>query len=284
MTNHKVTGGGGTRIHLAETGNGSGPSVIFIHGFSQSSLVWRRQLDSDLASDYRLFAMDMRGHGSSDKPVEGYGDSRLWAEDVHAAIQTLGLERPVLCGWSYGPLVILDYIRHYGDDAIAGICLVGGVTKLGSDEAAAVLTPDFLGLVPGFFASDVETCVGSLRSLLELCIHEPSPEDLYMMLGASVCVPPYVRRALLSRSINNDDLLPRIQKRMLAVHASDDAVVKPDAVKQHMGGFTNAQVELLPNAGHAVFWNDAATFNRLLREFLKVLAADRQRITRSADA
>jgi alpha-beta hydrolase superfamily lysophospholipase len=58
--------------------------------------------------------MDMRGHGLSDKPVAGYEDSKMWADDVNAVIETLELDHPVLCGWSCWPLVILDYIRHYG--------------------------------------------------------------------------------------------------------------------------------------------------------------------------
>jgi len=238
-------------------------------------------MDSDLATDFRLVAMDLRGHGSSDRPVDGYGDSRLWADDLHATIQTLGLKDPVVCGWSYGPLVILDYIRHYGDDAIGAICLVGGVTKLGSEEALGVLTPEFISLVPGFFASEVEPCVASLRSLIELCLHAPSDEDLYTMLGASVSVPPYVRRAMLSRSVSNDDLIPRIRKPAFIVHAPDDAVVKAAAAKQHQDSFPKSQVATVPGAGHAVFWNDPATFNRHLRDFVKLLATDRPRSTSS---
>ena len=96
---------------------------------------------SDLADDYRLVAMDMRGHGLSDKPREGYSDSRLWAEDVNAVIADLRLDHPILCGWSYGPLPIFDYIRHYGEGDIGGVHIVGGISKLGSDEAASVITP-----------------------------------------------------------------------------------------------------------------------------------------------
>ena len=70
------------------------------------SLAWSRQLDSELARDHRLVAMDLRGHGLSEKPRDAYGDSRLWADDVRAVIDALNLDRPVLCGWSHGPLVI----------------------------------------------------------------------------------------------------------------------------------------------------------------------------------
>src|SRR5205823_855219 len=160
---------------------------VFIHGFSQCSLAWSRQFSSDLAETYRLVAMDMRGHGLSDKPREGYTDSRLWADDVNAAIHALSLDHPILCGWSYGPLVILDYVRHYGEDGISGVNFIGGVTKLGSDAALSVIAPAFLQLLPGLFATDVEASVGSLASLIRLFfIQQPSDEDLYLMLGSSV--------------------------------------------------------------------------------------------------
>src|SRR5204863_7875681 len=159
MKRHKITGGGGIQLHLVEAGNSRGRPILFIHGFSQCWLTWARQLNSDLAKDHRLVAMDMRGHGLSDKPREAYADSRLWADDVNAAIHALNLDHPILCGWSYGPLVILDYIRHYGADAIGGINLVGAVTKLGTPQAMSVLTPEFLALVPGFFATDGDESV-----------------------------------------------------------------------------------------------------------------------------
>ena len=78
MKSHKISGGGGTQLHLVESGNSSGRPILFIHGFSQSWLAWGRQMSSDLADDHRLVAMDMRGHGLSDKPRDSYGDSRLW--------------------------------------------------------------------------------------------------------------------------------------------------------------------------------------------------------------
>jgi len=125
-----ITGGGGIQLHVVETGNASGQSIVFIHGLSQCWLAWSRQVNSELADTFRLVAMDMRGHGLSEKPRESYADSRLWADDVRAVIKTLNLDHPLLCGWSYGPLVILDYLRHYGEDDIRGVNFVGGVTKL----------------------------------------------------------------------------------------------------------------------------------------------------------
>jgi pimeloyl-ACP methyl ester carboxylesterase len=269
MENHKITGGGGIRLHLVETGNAKGRPIMFIHGLSQCWLAWKRQMSSDLAADYRLVAMDIRGHGLSDKPREGYADSRLWADVVHAAIQALRLDHPILCGWSYGPLIILDYVRHYGEDGIGGISFIGGITKLGSAEAISVLTPEFLSLVTGFFATETKESVRSLESLIRLCFAQELPaEDRYMMLGYNVSVPAYVRQALLSRSLDNDDLLPRVRKPVLITQGAEDAVVKLTAVDQHKaGGLTHAQIQIVPKAGHAPFWDDAAVFNQSLREF-----------------
>src|SRR5215207_7529961 len=259
MKSHRIKGGGGVQLHVVEVGNPGGRPVLFIHGFSQCRLAWGRQLGSDLADDYRLVAMDMRGHGLSDKPREGYSDSRAWADDVNATIVALGLDHPILCGWSYGPLVILDYLRHYGEDGVGGVNFVGGVTKLGSEEAAAALTPEFLGLVPGFFSTNVEESVRSLEALLRLCFaREPSAEELYLMLGYNVSVPPHVRQALLSRPLDNDDLLPTLRCPVLITHGVRDGVIKPAAADQHKAAIAHARIQMIPNTGHAIFWDDAA--------------------------
>ena len=77
MQSHAITGGGGIRLHAVETGNARGRPIVFIHGASQSWLAWSRQMNSELADDFRLIGLDLRGHGLSDKPREGYAEARL---------------------------------------------------------------------------------------------------------------------------------------------------------------------------------------------------------------
>jgi non-heme chloroperoxidase len=72
MKFHRVTGGGGTHLNVVESGNPKGCPILYIHGLSQCWLQWSRQINSDLAQDHRLVAMDMRGHGLSDKPLAGW--------------------------------------------------------------------------------------------------------------------------------------------------------------------------------------------------------------------
>ena len=76
MKIHRITGGGGVQLHVVETGNPQGRPIVFIHGASQCWLQWSRQMNSSLVEDHRLIALDMRGHGLSDKPHDGYNDSK----------------------------------------------------------------------------------------------------------------------------------------------------------------------------------------------------------------
>jgi non-heme chloroperoxidase len=69
---HKITGGGSVLLHVVETGNQRGRPIVFLHGVSQSSLTWNLQMSSSLADAHRLVAMDLRGHGLSDKPHDAY--------------------------------------------------------------------------------------------------------------------------------------------------------------------------------------------------------------------
>jgi pimeloyl-ACP methyl ester carboxylesterase len=164
--------------------------------------------------------------------------------------------------------VILDYIRHYGEAGIGGIHFVGGISKLGSEQALSVLTPAFLELVPGFFATDVEQSTRSLDALLRMCFsQEPSSAELYGMLGYNVSVPPHVRQGLLSRSVDNDELLSSIRRPVLLTLGARDAIVKPVVVDQHKARMPHAQVHVVQTAGHAPFRDDTVAFNQRLRAF-----------------
>ena len=268
MKSHYVAGGGGTRLHVLEAGNPNGQPILFIHGFSQCGLCWGRQFSSDLADDHRLIAMDMRGHGLSDRPRDAYADSKLWADDVNAVVQSLRLDQPILTGWSYGPLVILDYIRHYGESAIGGIHFVGGISKLGSESALSVLTPEFLADVPGLLSTDADESTRALETLLDLAFaSELTPQERYVMLGWNVSVPSYVRQGLFARAFDNDDLLPTIRRPVLLTHSSAETIVKPSAMDEHLAAMPDAQVHWTRDAGHAPFFDEADAFNRRLRKF-----------------
>ena len=121
----------GVTIEAQEWGNPAGSEILFIHGFSQASMSWQRQVEGVLAEEFRLVTYDLRGHGNSDKPLEPekYKESKAWADEVQAIINAANFKRPVLVGWSYGGHVIADYLRIHGVAGLAGLNVVDAVTK-----------------------------------------------------------------------------------------------------------------------------------------------------------
>jgi pimeloyl-ACP methyl ester carboxylesterase len=264
---HSVVGGGGVSLHVEETGDPRGPAVLFIHGYSQCRLAWRFQMESALAGELRLVAMDSRGHGLSEKPRDAYGESRMWADDVRAVIDTLELDHPVLC-CAYG-VVICDYVRHYGESAVSGYNMVSAITRLNVPQAVGTLSQAFHDLVPGLHSTDVETAVGALTSLIRLSTDADLPaERVWEILGYNVIVPPHVRAALSSRRLLNDDVLRSMQKPALLTHGERDAIALVDTTARvHAALLPNAHLSVYPDTGHAPYAEDSERFNRELREF-----------------
>jgi pimeloyl-ACP methyl ester carboxylesterase len=265
MNDHMVIGDGGTKLHVQEAGDRTGKPILFIHGFSQCSLVWSKQLNSDLADSFRLVAMDIRGHGLSDKPRGAYGESSVWANDVRAVIDQLELTKPLLVGWSYGGAIISDYVAAYGEDDIAGTNWVAAVCRLG-EPLLPFLGPEFIAAVPGFFSENAGDSVNALRTLIRLCIPgDLSPAEEYLLLGCNVAVPPYVRVGLFSRTLDNDSVVASMQKPMLVSWCEQDAIALP-AMRDHLARLApHAKVSTYPGAGHAPFWDAPERFNRELR-------------------
>src|ERR1700756_961648 len=74
-----VTSADGLALAAYAWGNPQGREIVFIHGYSQCHLAWRRQMDdAALAAEFRMVAYDLRGHGSSHQPParESYPDER----------------------------------------------------------------------------------------------------------------------------------------------------------------------------------------------------------------
>ena len=98
---HRAVTTGRIRIHLAEAG--SGPAVLFIHGFPESWYSWRHQLPAMAAAGYRAVAIDVRGYGRSSAPglVEDYRMTCHVADNL-AVLDQLGLESAVIVGHDWG--------------------------------------------------------------------------------------------------------------------------------------------------------------------------------------
>ena len=179
-------------------------------------LCWARQYESALADEFRIVAYDLRGHGMSEAPLEPerYTDGRLWAADLAAIIDHLRLDRPVLVGWSYGPLIMCDYIREYGQERIAAMDFVRGTTTLGEAAFGTYIGPAFLSHFVGATADDLPTNIATLRSFVRACAVSPVPDDdLETLLCSAVAVPAAIRANLAAREIDFDDVVRGLRMR-----------------------------------------------------------------------
>src|SRR2546421_1413974 len=148
-----VQGAGGVRLFVEEIGDRARPSILWLHAYCQCRLSWDKQFESDLTKQFHLVRMDSRGHGLSDKlsDPEAFTDGKNWADDIHAVITALQLKKPVMCGWSYGGLIMCDYIRHPREDKDWGVIFFLADTKKGEEENGKTVWTKSLKKFPGGF-------------------------------------------------------------------------------------------------------------------------------------
>jgi non-heme chloroperoxidase len=264
---HTVRGGGGLRLHVREWGKTDGPPILFIHGLSQNHLCWAKQYQSTLAEEFRLVADDLRGHGMSEAPLEPghYSDAKLWADDVAAIIDQLGLDRPVLVGWSYGGFVICDYLRAHGQDRIGAIDFVAGGVKLGQAAFGTLIGPGFLDHFADATADDLPSNIRGMRGLVKAWPAKPfPPEEVETLLCSAMTVPAQIRANLAAREIDGDDVLRALEVPLLVTQGRADTVVLPAMAEHVLATCPTAEVSWYEGVGHTPHLEQPERFNREL--------------------
>jgi non-heme chloroperoxidase len=260
----------GLTISAQEWGNPDGPEILFIHGFSQSHLSWMRQVEGDLAKEFRIVTYDLRGHGNSDKPLDParYRDSKSWGDEVQAVIDTASLKRPVLVGWSYAGRVISDYLATHGAGQIAGINFVDAPIKV--DPA---LIGDNLKNLPLMASEDLATNVTATRSFLHGCFsRQPSADDYETMLAFNMMVLPKVRAGLGGRPLDATEMMSKLKLPVLVTHGAEDRNAKLGAGQYTASVIPGAKLSVYEGIGHSPFYEDAPRFNSELAAFVRAAA------------
>ena len=128
-------------------------TVVLVHGLASNCMTWEATACALSAAGHAVVSVDQRGHGRSSKPEGGYGFDDVTG-DLHALIQQLGLDRPIVAGQSWGGNVVLDFAARH-PAAVSGIVLVdGGFIDLQAKPGATwesislQLTPPALAGIP----------------------------------------------------------------------------------------------------------------------------------------
>jgi pimeloyl-ACP methyl ester carboxylesterase len=99
----------GVKLHYLAAG--SGDPVLLLHGYTQTSHMWR-PLIAELQKNHLVIAPDLRGFGQSSKPESGY-DKKTMAQDIHALASQLGLKKVRVVGHDIGLMVAYAYAAQY---------------------------------------------------------------------------------------------------------------------------------------------------------------------------
>lgn len=141
------------RTHVIASGPEDGEPIIFIHGNCSAGRFFE-EIMAALPKRYRALAPDLRGYGRSEhKPLDGTRGVRDFSDDLYALVQTLGIARPHVVGWSLGGNVAIQYaIDHPGEVASLTLLASGSPYGFGGtrDLAGTPTFPDFAGSGGGF--------------------------------------------------------------------------------------------------------------------------------------
>ena len=114
----------GTRIHFKDWG--SGPAVVFSHGWPLQGDAWEDQMIFLATNGYRVIAHDRRGHGLSSQPWNG-NDMDTYADDLATLLNALDITDAMLVGHSTGGGEVARYIGRHGTSRVSRAVLVGAV-------------------------------------------------------------------------------------------------------------------------------------------------------------
>lgn len=123
----------GTELYYQDVGTGE--SIVFLHGGFMHHRVWDRQIAA-LQGECRLIVPDLRGHGRSEKPTDGYEPTRF-ARDVESLLAELGIGSATLVGWSLGATVATAYLEVASREPDAVVLTSSGIFQEFADDAQA---------------------------------------------------------------------------------------------------------------------------------------------------
>jgi non-heme chloroperoxidase len=117
----------GTQIYFKDWG--SGPPIVFSHGWPLNADSWEAQMLHLATNGYRCIAHDRRGHGRSSQPWHG-NDMDTYADDLAELMDWLDLQDAVLFGFSTGGGEVARYVGRHGTKRVAKIGLIAAVPPL----------------------------------------------------------------------------------------------------------------------------------------------------------
>ncbi|MCO1335838.1 alpha/beta hydrolase [Microbulbifer sp. OS29] len=257
---------------------GRGPILLMLHGWSQGAVLFKYQL-SGLSGHFRVIALDMRGHGQSDKPSHGHRLSRL-AKDLQELVTNLQPGRIHLLGHSAGCSVIWSYLEMFGGRNVDKLIFIDEPACLLADPswpeterlaAGGIFTPDalyrFVDNLVGPKGTDATREI--LLSMVTPAMSAPQREEL---VAVNLQCPRLWAAKLFVDNVTQDwrDFIPTIKKPTLLVfgRASPHPLECQQWIHRQINGSRLEVFEAEEGGSHFLFLEAPAKLNTLIDEFL----------------
>jgi YbgC/YbaW family acyl-CoA thioester hydrolase len=255
-------------VNLAVEVRGEGPAILFVHGYPLDRTIWREQIDA--LEGFRRIAPDLRGMGQSDAPDLGYGMA-LYAADLAALLDALGVDDVVLCGLSMGGYVAFEFLRQWRS-RVRGLVLMDTRAEADAPEVrrardAAASTARERG------ASAVgETMLPKMLAPSTLSGRPEIVERVRGLMAATPVAGMVGALGAMRDRAGSESLLPTLAGiPTLVLVGAADIITPPDQARAMAEAIPGARLAIIPGAGHLPPVEQPAATNESLREFLRSL-------------
>ena len=256
---------------------GSGPAVVFSHGWPLNADSWESQMFFLASQGFRCIAHDRRGHGRSSQPWDG-NDMDHYADDLAQLLEHLDVREATLIGFSTGGGEVTRYLGKYGSKRVKKAILVAAVPPL------MVKTPANPGGLPIDVFDGLRKAFLADRS--QLFFDVPSgPFFGYNRPGAKAShgvINAWWQQGMMAghknaydsiKAFSETDLtedLKRFDVPTLIIHGDDDQIVPIDAAARAAVKLVKgAKLIVYPGAPHGITDTHKDKLNADLLAFLK---------------
>ena len=246
---------------------GAGRTLVMLPGLGHAASLYKYQLEG-LYDEFRVIALDPRGHGESDKPEGGYNYHTL-AKDLDGFLRALDLNDVTILGHSGGCKIILTYLELYGDSRLRAIVfsddspchLRDGIFS--ADQALAAIDafqgPDAIAFSKGF--SD-QFLTGDA---------EESAKEAFYREGLKL-PRPYLAKLFRWAAFGDwwdAYALVKVPTLVIGGRVSKVPVKIAQGIHEAVPGSSFVVFEADEGGGHAMFWEGPPKYNDSLRTFLR---------------
>lgn len=248
------------------------PPLLFIHGLFASIFSWRNNLDA-LSRDHTVYALDLKGHGDSDKPKgRGYSPMALTLL-VKEFMNHLNIQRASLIGNSLGGGISLLMALHFPSLVSQLVLIAPACYNQRLPQLVRILKNPILRIPLYFFPAE-SIILGALsriyydRGLMtdEVIRGYSYPLKLKGTLSAYI----QATKELIPEDISDiEKKIPSIRHKTLIIWGEEDRIIPVSFAKRLHEEMAYSSLTLIPKCGHVPHEEEPETVNRLMDDFLK---------------